>query len=119
MDNHDREKYLLGLNQEKLHISNKDGAFTPHEQKRLDQITQIQSAAPDLQKTLIALEKRQQQETLALRNTGAGQQQYAALAQRHDQERDRYVRQHEKAKEILREANENAKDMTKDRGFTR
>lgn len=131
--NYDSE--MLGLHAEKIHIVNKDGAFTEHETKRLEVLSQIFSAEPPLQELLIALDVRQRNETAALieqqtqaRNSSEGdadsyarfQSEHLEMERRHDQERDRYVRDHHKANDLRREMNEKQQSLAPDgeRKFT-
>lgn len=118
-----------GHHQEYLHIVNKDGVFTEHEIKRLEILRQIFAAAPELQKMLIALDIRQRQEIVALteqqRQTRASleadtniyaafQNEHQNLERRHDEERDRYVREHQQANDLRREINETQKTLAPD-----
>lgn len=121
MNNQEKTSYLSGLLLEKTQIEAKDGMFTSAEQKRLDQINQIQRAEPELQNLLVSLDKRQQQEKRDLlqhhrrlineqapdsASIFADHNPYAEMEERHDQERERYIRDYQQAAELRREMNE-------------
>lgn len=127
---------MAALRAEHLHIVNKDGAFTEHEIKRLDFMRQIFAAEPELQKLLVALDIRQHKEVAALieqhkqglnrPEAGANiyadfQSEHRELEHRHDQERDRYIREHQHADDLLREMDEKRQTLAPDqeRKFTR
>ena len=103
------ESEMARLRAEELHIVNKDGAFTEHETKRLEQLGQIFRAEPDLRALLTALEMRQREETDAmvekLRSPEGGidKEDYAHMLRRHDDERERHVQDYERARELRRE----------------
>lgn len=124
---------MLRLHAEHLHIVNKDGMFTEYESKRLEILNRIFSAEPELQKLLIALDVRQGKETAALSeqrrqvlrsskadgNIYAGfQSEHRELERRHDQERDRYARDHQHANDLRREMNDRQQNLDTERKFT-
>jgi len=107
------ESEMARLRAEELHIANKDGAFTEHEKQRLEQISQIFRAEPDLRALLIALEMRQREETDAmiekLRSSEGGgidKDDYADMLRRHHDERERHVQDFERARQMRRELDE-------------
>ncbi len=127
---------ILTFHAEYLRIVNKDGMFTDHEVKRLEVLKQIFATEPELQKLLIALDVRQGKETAALieqhrqalKTSKADasiyvdfQNEHRELERRHDQERDRYIRDHQNASDLRRELNEKQQTVAaeQERKFTR
>jgi hypothetical protein len=112
MDDQGYQSYLLGLDWERKHIESKDGVFTAWEERRLETISQIRGAEPGLQKILVDLDERQRQERDALLKQHSDfsipeiEKRDRELEQRHDEERARYIREHQEAKDLQREIDE-------------
>ena len=104
-----KDQDIISLHRELQHINAKDGTFTDSEKKRIDVLQQILHAEPNLKNILVPLDIRQRNEINALVDkqrrepSPAFANQYAQMEGRHEQERERHIREFYKAQEIKKE----------------
>jgi hypothetical protein len=122
------DKDLAGLRWELQHIEAKDGTFTEWEKRRVDALNQILGAEPPLRNILVSLDVRQRKEMSALANQqeqplvrdeahyAAQRQRYSDLEERHHRERERHIRDYQKAQSIRAEM-EKSSEQTLEQGL--